>query len=64
MIEEERLPYDEGWRPALIPTSIASVAVMVAELAAAGGETLPDGLVLTETTVLKALAGKPLEGIV
>lgn len=63
-IEEERLPYNEGWRPSTIPTNLVSVVAMTLELIAAGGEILPEGLEVTENTVGKILAGKPIEGLI
>ncbi|KUJ18430.1 Cloroperoxidase, partial [Mollisia scopiformis] len=48
LFEEERLPYEEGWRPTAEPTTLASLAAMIFELNIANGEELPEGLTLTE----------------
>ncbi|PGH23673.1 hypothetical protein AJ80_02279 [Polytolypa hystricis UAMH7299] len=62
--EEERLPYNEGWRPPKMTTNLATVTAMTLELILAGGEVLPEGLEVTENLVGKILAGKPIEGII
>ncbi|KAK2754793.1 hypothetical protein FQN54_006686 [Arachnomyces sp. PD_36] len=62
--EEERLPWAEGWRPAELPTTLTSVVGMTVALIAAGGEILPQGLEVTENTIGKVLAGKPIEGTI
>lgn len=58
------MPYNEGWRPSTIPTTLASVVAITLELVVAGGEILPEGLKMTENTVGKVLAGKPIEGLI
>lgn len=65
LFEQERLPFNEGWRPTEIPTTIASLAVMVGELFSNSPEPLPEGLsVLTEGTVDDVFSGiDPVTGI-
>jgi len=64
LFEKEKLPYDEGWRPRTLPTTLASLVVMEGVLMAAGGEELPEGLVLTENLLEKIFAGEPLEAVI
>jgi hypothetical protein len=63
-VEEQRLPYKEGWRPRTTPTTMASVLAMEAVLVAAGDEELPEGLELTENTLKNVLSGQPLDSLV
>lgn len=42
-VEQERLPYKEGWRPPTIQTTLATLGVMAGELNAANGEPVPEG---------------------
>ncbi|KAF8856471.1 hypothetical protein BDZ45DRAFT_745377 [Acephala macrosclerotiorum] len=63
LFEEERLPYEEGWRPTAEPTTLGSLAAMIFELNIANGEELPEGLTLTESTLKAALRGlDPITG--
>ncbi|KAK2784806.1 hypothetical protein FQN52_008891 [Onygenales sp. PD_12] len=62
--EEERLPYKEGWRPTEVPTSLASTLAFTLKLIAAGGDLVGELLMLTENTLGKILAGKPIEGTI
>jgi hypothetical protein len=57
LFEEERLPYVEGWRPTVQSTTLSSLAAMIFELNVANGEELPEGLLLTESTLKAALSG-------
>lgn len=57
LFEEERLPYEEGWRPTVLPTTLTSLGAMVFELNIANGEELPEGLILSEHTLKAALIG-------
>lgn len=45
--EQERLPYNEGWRPTKQSTNLASLAGLILQLNAATGENLPEGLTIT-----------------
>ncbi len=63
-IEEERLPYLEGWRPTTAETNLATLAVMVSQLQQASGEALPEGLILTTNTLEQAFGGyDPVTGL-
>ncbi|CZR52968.1 related to chloroperoxidase [Phialocephala subalpina] len=63
LFEEERLPYEEGWRPTAEPTTLGSLAAMIFELNIANGEELPEGLTLTESTLKAVLRGlDPITG--
>ncbi|KAF1352026.1 Chloroperoxidase, partial [Delphinella strobiligena] len=44
LFEEERLPYEEGWRPTVEPTTLTSLGAMILELNLANGEEVPEGL--------------------
>lgn len=62
--EEERLPYNEGWRPAKIPTNLFTLGSMILALNSASGETLPEGLEITTNTLNLAFGGyDPLTGL-
>lgn len=63
-VGQERLPFNEGWRPSTTPTTLASLGAMIAEIQLASGETLPEGLVLGEAAYAAALAGlDPITGL-
>lgn len=57
LFEEERLPYEEGWRPTLLPTTLPSLAAMIIELNIANGEELPEGLIISTHTLQAVLIG-------
>ena len=57
LFEEERLPYEEGWRKTVEPTTLASLAAMIFELNVANGEEIPEGLTLTESSLKAVLRG-------
>lgn len=60
---EERLPYEEGWRKTVEPTTLGNLAQMIFELNIANGEEIPEGLTLTESTLKAALRGlDPITG--
>ncbi|KAB8289717.1 hypothetical protein EYC80_010628 [Monilinia laxa] len=62
--EEERLPYEEGWRQGESQTNLASLGVMILELVAANNDVLPEGLEVTAQTVGLAFGGyDPVTGI-
>jgi len=62
--EEERLPYNEGWRPPTTQTNLATLAAMVLELNAANGEVVPEGLLITTNTLKLAFGGyDPITGL-
>jgi hypothetical protein len=65
LFEDETLPYHLGWKPPAQPTTLVSLAAMIVELNLASGETLPEGLTLTENTVKNVLKGlDPITGAV
>lgn len=57
LFEQEKLPYELGWQPPTTPTTIASLVVMLAKILAATGETLPDGLILSQYSLKAAFLG-------
>ncbi|KAI4917874.1 uncharacterized protein J4E92_008811 [Alternaria infectoria] len=44
MFEQEKLPFELGWRPSVLPTTLVSLGLMVVELQSSGPEPLPEGL--------------------
>lgn len=61
LFEEERLPYEQGWRPTVEPTTLASLGQMIIELNAANGEVVPEGLILGSHSLGAVLVG--LDGV-
>lgn len=49
--ENERLPYQLGWRPSVVPITLVSLAAMVLELEMANPEKIPEGLNVTASTL-------------
>jgi len=49
--EQERLPYNEGWRPTATETNLNSLGAMILALNKANGEVVPEGLLITTNTV-------------
>lgn len=43
LFEQEKLPYELGWRPSKVPITLASIGAMVVELFAVGPEPIPEG---------------------
>jgi hypothetical protein len=43
LFEQEKLPFDLGWRPSKSPITLASLGIMVAELYATSPEPIPEG---------------------
>ncbi|KAH6865929.1 Peroxidase, family 2-domain-containing protein [Alternaria rosae] len=43
LFEQEKLPFELGWRPSVLPVTLPSIGVMVAELFAVGPEPVPEG---------------------
>ncbi|OAX83560.1 hypothetical protein ACJ72_02072 [Emergomyces africanus] len=62
--EQERLPYNEGWRRPRIQTNAVTLVPLIVRLMAAGGEILPEGLRMVENTLTKILTGQPIEGLI
>lgn len=60
LFEKERLPYELGWSKPVQQTTLLSLGAMIFELNAATGEPLPEGLILTQSTLKNALSGLPL----
>lgn len=44
LFEQEKLPFEQGWRPSAVPITLASLGVMVAELYGVSPEPIPEGL--------------------
>jgi len=57
LIEQERLPFELGWTPPTQQTNLATLAAMLAPMMAATGETLPDGVTLSEHSLRAAYSG-------
>lgn len=57
LFEEERLPYEEGWRPTVEPTTLTSLGAMIVELNLANGEEVPEGLILGTHSLQAVLTG-------
>jgi len=53
LFEEERLPYNEGWRPTAQETTLLTLGALIAQLTAASGVTIPVGVNVT-TSLFKA----------
>lgn len=47
LMEQDRLPYNLGWRPSSVPITLASLGVTVAELYAANPGAGPEGATIT-----------------
>ena len=60
----QKLPYEQGWKPPVLPVTLASLAAMAVRLNSANGEALPEGLeVITAGVLGDAFAGKdPVTG--
>jgi hypothetical protein len=43
LFEKEKLPFDLGWRPSVLPITLPSIGLMVADLVAVGPEPVPEG---------------------
>ncbi|KAI9051161.1 hypothetical protein LZ554_005263 [Drepanopeziza brunnea f. sp. 'monogermtubi'] len=64
LFEQERLPYNEGWRPTISETNLSTLAGMILQLIAASNDVLPEGLVITANTLKLAFGGyNPVTGI-
>ncbi|KAG4418243.1 hypothetical protein IFR04_008601 [Cadophora malorum] len=62
--EEERLPYNEGWRPTAQETNLLTLGAMILQLNAANKEALPEGLLITTNTLKLAFGGyNPITGL-
>ncbi|PGH16317.1 hypothetical protein AJ79_01859 [Helicocarpus griseus UAMH5409] len=62
--EQERLPYNEGWRRPSIQTNAVTLVPLIARLMAAGGQILPEALTMAENALEKILTGEPIEALV
>jgi hypothetical protein len=47
LFEQEKLPYELGWRPSVAPITLASLGVMVVELYAQSPEPISEGVKIT-----------------
>ncbi|CZS89794.1 hypothetical protein WAI453_002840 [Rhynchosporium graminicola] len=64
LFEEERLPYNEGWRPTASETNLVTLGAMILQLIAANKEALPEGLEITTNTLKIAFGGyNPITGL-
>jgi hypothetical protein len=64
LIEEERLPYNEGWRPTATETNLNTLGAMVLQLISANNDALPEGLEITVNTLKLAFGGyDPVTGL-
>ncbi|TQS33982.1 hypothetical protein Golomagni_05655, partial [Golovinomyces magnicellulatus] len=63
LFEQERLPYELGWKKTAVETNLVTLGLMIAELQLANPEAVPEGLTLGEGT-LKDVYGliDPLTG--
>ncbi|PGH07283.1 hypothetical protein GX51_01827 [Blastomyces parvus] len=62
--EQERLPYDEGWKRPTIQTNAVTLAPLIAKLMVAGGQIVPEVAWMVENILLKILTGQPIEGLI
>lgn len=46
LFEQEKLPYELGWRPSKAPVTLVSLGAMVAELYAVSPEPIPEGVMI------------------
>jgi hypothetical protein len=44
LFEKEKLPFELGWRPSVLPITLPSLGAMVVELQASSPEPLPEGV--------------------
>ena len=64
MIEQERLPYNEGWRPTTQETNLFTLGSMIMQLIAANKDALPEGLEITTNSLKLAFGGyDPITGV-
>ncbi|ESZ94018.1 hypothetical protein SBOR_5596 [Sclerotinia borealis F-4128] len=62
--EQERLPYEEGWRRGGSQTNLESLGVMIWKLVLANGDVVPEGLKVTAQTLGLAFGGyDPVTGV-
>ena len=57
LFEKERLPYELGWKKPAQQTTLTSLGAMILALNAATGEEVPEGVILTSSTLKNALTG-------
>jgi hypothetical protein len=63
-VEQERLPYNEGWRPSTTQTTLFTLGDMILQLSAANKDILPEGLEITTNTLKLAFGGyDPITGL-
>jgi Peroxidase, family 2 len=60
--EDEKLPYDQGWRPTANPIGFVNVITYIPQLIAAAGDEVPEGLIIGNNTVARALLGLDVLG--
>jgi hypothetical protein len=62
-LEQERLPYAEGWRPLTQETNLLTLGSMILALNVGNGEVIPEGLEITTNTLKLAFGGyDPITG--
>ena len=54
---QEKLPYDQGWRTSSQEIGLVSTNLLLPQLQTAAGEELPEGLILGNNTLARALLG-------
>jgi hypothetical protein len=52
--EQERLPYELGWKKPLVQTNFLTLAVMVAQIVLWANDELNQGLVITESELRRS----------
>jgi len=57
LFEQEKLPYELGWRPSKAPVTLVSLGAMVAELFAVSPEPIPEGAMILADSYKDALMG-------
>ena len=50
LFEEEKLPYELGWRPSTEPITLATLGTMIEELYLANPLALPEGVLVSADT--------------
>nr|ANZ54411.1 heme-thiolate peroxidase HTP7 [Leptoxyphium fumago] len=55
LFEEEKLPYELGWRPSSVPITLASLGAMVVELYGVNNEAIPEGGIVVADSYQDAL---------
>ena len=59
--QEERLPFNEGWRPSVLETNLASLSLLIPQLQAL--TPLEEGITITQSTLTNVFNGRELSGL-